>query len=157
MHSVRPENAAAEERVMAVGRDASVAMLAEVLPQPRFLRRTGSAPSESLRRTIRVQHDHVPCAEFITVIARPKRSSLLSPILKIRCRAALPILVVPQGGLSAFLEFAPRGAITVLELRQGNGIVDQIPNRENRTRKPVDELGVSQSALRALSSHAIPA
>src|SRR5260370_39612310 len=103
MHSVRPENAAAEERVMAVGRDASVAMLAEVLPQPRFLRRTGSAPSESQRRTIRVQHDHVQGAELITVIALPKRYSLLSPRLKITCLAALPILVVPQGELTALL------------------------------------------------------
>src|SRR5260370_4678802 len=156
MHSVRPENAAAEERVMAVGRDASVAMLAEVLPQPHFLRRTVSAPSESLRRTIRVQHDHVPGAEFITVIALPKRSSLLSPILKIRCRAALPILVVPQGGLSAFLEFAPRGAITVLELRQGKGIVDQILNRADRTRKPVHALLGSPTAFPGLASDHIP-
>src|ERR1700739_1120889 len=87
VNSMRPENAATEECVMAVRHDAGVAMLAEVLPQPHFLRRTVSAPSQALRRAICVQHHHVPGAEFVAVVALARRSGLLSPILKIRCRA----------------------------------------------------------------------
>src|SRR6202023_3106494 len=116
MHGVRPENAAAEQRVMAVRHDAGVAMLAQVLTQPSFLWRTSRAASQARRRAICVQHHHMPRAEVIAVVALASRSGLLSPILKVRRRAALPILVVPQGRFSALLEFAPRGAIAVLKL-----------------------------------------
>jgi hypothetical protein len=93
----------------------------------------------------------MPRAEVIAVVALASRSGLLSPILKVRRRAALPILVVPQGRFSALLEFAPRGAIAVLKLREGDGIVDQVPHREDRPRNPVDQFGGRQSALRVLA------
>src|ERR1700682_2564443 len=156
VHGVRPENAAAEQRVMPVRHDARVAMLAQILPQPFILRRTSSAASQSRRRAIRVQHHYVPRAEFIAVVAFASGSGLPTPILKIRGSAALPILVVPQRRPGAVLEFAPRGAIAVLELRQGDGVVAQVSCHKNRPWNLLDEFGGSQSVLRVLAADDVP-
>src|SRR5260221_7762733 len=93
---VPTENAAAEQRVMPVSHDAGVAMFAQILLQPGILRRTSCAAAQVPLPAIGVQHNHVPGAEVIAVIALASGSGLPSPVLKIGSGVVLYILMVAQ-------------------------------------------------------------
>ena len=60
MNGMTFEHAAAEERVMPVGEDASVGMRCQVLTQPLLLRRAVGATAQALCAAIRVQRHDVP-------------------------------------------------------------------------------------------------
>src|SRR6267154_5430346 len=102
------EDTAAEKRMMAVGQNASRRMLCQILFQPGFLRRAGTAPPKVFRIAIGVQHHNVPIAQVITVVALARWPGLRSPILEIRRRLWIGILMIPKRWPGPVLELAPR-------------------------------------------------
>src|SRR6266404_8219433 len=127
-------------------------MISQVLAQPGVLRRTGSAATQASSFAIRVQHHYMPSAQLIAVITFAARSGLPRPILVISSCTALPVFMVPQRRPCARLEFAPRPAIAILKLPQGNSVVSQISQRKHGPRDFLDELRRLQSALQILTA-----
>src|SRR6266498_1162262 len=98
--------------MMPVGEGAADSVCREVAPEPDLLGRADAAPIHI--RAVAVQHDDVPRAEVVAVVA---------------LRTAFPIvvLVVPGGRARNRLEPTPGKIVGALILRQPAGLVLVVP------------------------------
>src|SRR5271166_4073880 len=126
MNRMGSQNAAAKERVMAVGEDARRSMHCQVSPEPNFLGRVLRATTKQFRGTVRVQHHNMPAAQIVTVISLRRITSALAPILKIAYGTGTVVFVVAGGGQGAILEPAPGGPVAVLKFPKCPFVVSEI-------------------------------
>src|SRR5258706_6907818 len=138
MNRVALKNAAAVKRVMPVSDDARFTMCGQILAQPFHLLGTRTASADARRRTIRIEYDHMPTPELVTVIAFSRRPRPLSPIFEIDFTALRVIFMVPWSWPGPALELSPSRVITLMELFRCSAVVRQIPDCENRSRNLFD-------------------
>src|SRR5712672_4585247 len=137
------EDATAEQSMVSVCQNASSGAPCQVLFQPGFLRRAGTAPPKVFRIAIGVQHHNVPIAQLVTVVALARWPGLRSPILEIRRRLWIGILMIPKRWPGPVLELAPRRVVTILEVRRASSFVCQVAGRKNCPRDLFDQFGCS--------------
>ena len=147
-----PENSAAVQGMMSIRRNTRIPMRFKIIVEPKFLRRSFAATPHSRCRAIRIQHHDVPHAEIVTVITFARFSGLLAPILKIRRRSRIRILMISQRRPRAILEFAPGRSLAIFELGRASMFVSQITGREHRSGNFLDEFGGRLSAFRVFAT-----
>ena len=102
--------AGTEERLVPVGERASDVMRGEVGAKPLFLRRTCLTAADIL--AFAIEHDDVPGAEFVAVIAGLGVSGSGAKIIKVRCGAGSVKLVIAGGRPGAGFYAAPSLVVT---------------------------------------------
>src|SRR5258708_35009750 len=133
MNRVALKTAAAVKRVMPVSDDARFTMCGQILAQPFLLLGTRTASADARRRTIRIEYDHMPTPELVTVIAFSRRPRPLSPIFEIDFTALRVIFMVPRSWPGPVFELSPGRVITLMQLFPCSPSLPHIPNAENRS------------------------
>src|SRR5579862_2517765 len=141
MHGVLAINSAAEERVMAERDDAGTGVLAEVLLQPHFFRRSGTATAKTRRAAVRVECDNVPHPEVETIVALAGWPGSIAPIPKIISRLGRSVFVITKSWVSSALETAPGLAVAVVEFGRVAVLISKIARGEDFSRNFLDEFG----------------
>src|SRR5208283_189719 len=139
MNRMGSQNAAAKERVMAVGNDARLSMHCQISPEPNFLGRVLRAATKHFRGTVRVQHHNMPASQIVTVISLCRITSALAPILKIAWGTGTVVFVVAGGGHGAILEPAPGGPVAVSKFLKCSLVVGEIACCKDGSRDLFDE------------------
>src|SRR5437899_5929994 len=152
MYGMAFEHAAAEQRMMAIGQNASSRVLREIPLQPGFLRRASRAAPQGLRITIRIQHHNVPVAQVVAIVALARWSRLCSPILEIARRGAICVLMISQSRFRPVLKASPRRVVAILEVLRASLFVGQIASGKNCARNLLNQLGRRFGALQILAT-----
>ena len=115
--------------------------------EPALLRRAGAAAAR--RGAVRVQHDDLPGAEPVGVVAASWIARGAAEVAEVAGRARRPVLVVPDGRPRAPLEAAPRRRVAAPVLLVAAGLVDRVAEDGDGARKTGDEGGRGLVAARA--------
>src|SRR6266481_242836 len=102
--------AGAEERLVPIGQGASGRVCSEIGAKPFFLRRTGFAATNVL--TFAIQHNNVPSAEFVAVVAGLRVTGSGAKIVEVRRGAGSVKLVVAGSRAGAGFHAAPSLVVT---------------------------------------------
>src|SRR6266436_659434 len=152
MPRVALEESAAEQRMVTIGEYASVGVLREVLLQPGVLRRACVAAPQAPGAAIRIQHDDVPNAQIIAVVALTRRPGLRTPIAEIaRCRR-FHILVVSESRLYPVFEASPGWVIAIPEIFRTSFFVSQIARCKDCPWNLFDKFSGRLGAFRILAT-----
>ncbi len=122
-------------RVVPHGDRAGGGMRREVLPQPLLLGRSRVAAADL--RAVAVDHDQVPLAEVVAVVALRGIAGRRAEVVEVAAGVRRAVLVVADDRARARLEAAPGRAVAVGELPGRAVFVGVVAEREDR---PVDVL-----------------
>src|SRR5438445_578806 len=131
MYGMASEHAAAEQRMMAIGQNASVRMFRKIPLQPGFFRRASRAASQGLRVTIRIQCHNVPVTQVVAIVAFARWPRLCSPVLEIARRRTICVLMITQGRFRPVFEASPSRVVAILEVFRAPSFVGQVPCGKN--------------------------
>src|SRR2546429_7460131 len=156
MYGMAFEHAAAEQRMMAIGQNASVRMFRKIPLQPGFFRRASRAASQGLRATIRIQCHNVPVTQVVAIVAFARWPRLCSPILEIARRHTICVLMIAEGRFRPVFEASPGRVVAILEVFRAPSFVSQVPCGKNCTGNLLDQLGSRFGAFQILATGNVP-